>query len=140
MFTEAVDTDEVTCDIYAILEEEKKFVDLVELEKLREKSEELKKKEQELKLGEFEWKETEAPGTLQSYTRRRKPGDQAQLEKKLKDIPNELYTCQICNSGEYQDDNLIVFCSRCSVTVHMKCYGICELSENEWICELCHHY
>lgn len=22
----------------------------------------------------------------------------------------------------------------------MKCYGISELPESEWICELCHHY
>ena len=34
------------------------------------------------------------------------------------EVPNEAYVCQVCNEGDYQDDNMIVFCSKCSITVH----------------------
>ena len=34
------------------------------------------------------------------------------------EVPNDAYVCQVCNEGDYQDDNMIVFCSKCSITVH----------------------
>eukprot|EP00828_Plagiopyla_frontata_P011486 TRINITY_DN16355_c0_g1_i1.p3 TRINITY_DN16355_c0_g1~~TRINITY_DN16355_c0_g1_i1.p3 ORF type:complete len:237 (-),score=53.02 TRINITY_DN16355_c0_g1_i1:1250-1960(-) len=33
-------------------------------------------------------------------------------------------TCQICNDGDYSDDNQIVLCSKCNISVHQKCYGL----------------
>jgi len=32
--------------------------------------------------------------------------------------------CLICNDGDYQENNLIVICSKCNISVHQKCYGI----------------
>lgn len=47
------------------------------------------------------------------------------------------YDCQICSDGDYSEDNLIVFCARCNVSVHQKCYGLEEIPEGNWICDLC---
>lgn len=55
-------------------------------------------------------------------------------------ITNESYSCQVCNGGDTTEQNSIVFCSRCSVTVHQKCYGIVEIPNNEWICHLCSEF
>ena len=54
---------------------------------------------------------------------------------KINKKPDEV--CQICNDGDFSDDNCIVFCSRCNISVHQLCYGIEELPEEDWICELC---
>ena len=45
--------------------------------------------------------------------------------------------CAICNNGDYEDEDLIVFCGICNIPVHQKCYGIDELPENDWICNNC---
>eukprot|EP00826_Nyctotherus_ovalis_P028091 TRINITY_DN2210_c0_g1_i13.p1 TRINITY_DN2210_c0_g1~~TRINITY_DN2210_c0_g1_i13.p1 ORF type:complete len:606 (-),score=158.33 TRINITY_DN2210_c0_g1_i13:282-2099(-) len=45
--------------------------------------------------------------------------------------------CQVCNDGDYEDTNLIVFCSTCNISVHQKCYGIGVIPEGDWICNVC---
>lgn len=45
--------------------------------------------------------------------------------------------CQVCNDGDYEDTNLIVFCSTCNISVHQKCYGIGVIPEGDWICDVC---
>jgi bromodomain and PHD finger-containing protein 1 len=52
-------------------------------------------------------------------------------------ISNDTYVCQICNGGDTQDQNSIVFCARCSVTVHQRCIRLEELPNQDWICDLC---
>eukprot|EP01017_Pseudomicrothorax_dubius_P031866 TRINITY_DN4114_c0_g2_i6.p1 TRINITY_DN4114_c0_g2~~TRINITY_DN4114_c0_g2_i6.p1 ORF type:complete len:443 (-),score=68.49 TRINITY_DN4114_c0_g2_i6:812-2140(-) len=49
----------------------------------------------------------------------------------------EDFACQICNEGDYTEDDLIVFCSRCNISVHQKCYGIMAIPQDDWICSLC---
>ena len=45
--------------------------------------------------------------------------------------------CQICNNGDYEDEDLIVFCGNCNVAVHQYCYGIESLPEGDWLCYNC---
>ncbi|CAD8142523.1 unnamed protein product [Paramecium octaurelia] len=45
--------------------------------------------------------------------------------------------CQVCNDGDYTDDNLIVFCSKCNISVHQKCYLIEIIPNEDWICDVC---
>ncbi|KAL4493484.1 hypothetical protein ABPG72_007492 [Tetrahymena utriculariae] len=45
--------------------------------------------------------------------------------------------CQVCNECDYADNDLIVFCSRCNMSVHQKCYGIASLPQEDWICDAC---
>ena len=45
--------------------------------------------------------------------------------------------CKICNDGDYQEDNLIVYCSQCQITVHQNCYGIPVIPKDDWTCQMC---
>ena len=45
--------------------------------------------------------------------------------------------CAICNNGDYEDEDLIVFCDVCNIPVHQKCYGIDELPDKGWVCNNC---
>lgn len=45
--------------------------------------------------------------------------------------------CQVCTSGDYSDSNQIVFCSKCNVSVHQLCYGLSQVPEGDWICQVC---
>ena len=52
-------------------------------------------------------------------------------------LKNEDQVCQVCNDGDYTDTNLIVYCSRCGICFHQNCYGITDIPEGNWVCELC---
>ena len=45
--------------------------------------------------------------------------------------------CQICNSGDYEEEDQIVFCDFCGVSVHQQCYGIDIIPDGEWFCISC---
>ena len=45
--------------------------------------------------------------------------------------------CQACGDEDYSDDNLIVYCARCNVCVHRRCYGLKDVPDGNWVCELC---
>lgn len=76
-------------------------------------------------------KKQEALNSYQVKTKEKDLKPQTNLIKQ-----NEII-CQICTSGDYNDNNQIVFCSKCNVSVHQLCYGLYEVPENDWICELC---
>ena len=46
----------------------------------------------------------------------------------------------MCNDGDYEDNDLIVYCALCQLTVHQNCYGIINIPEDDWICNLCSVY
>jgi len=48
--------------------------------------------------------------------------------------------CLVCNDGDYEDNNLIVYCSKCQMTVHQLCYGIIDIPEEDWLCYPCQFY
>lgn len=48
--------------------------------------------------------------------------------------------CLVCNDGDYEDNNLIVYCSKCQMTVHQQCYGIVTIPEEDWLCYPCQFY
>ena len=50
---------------------------------------------------------------------------------------NDDIVCYVCGDGEYEDDNLILYCSKCNMTVHQKCYGVLVIPDEDWICHLC---
>lgn len=52
----------------------------------------------------------------------------------------EDFVCQICNDGDYTDDDLIVFCAGCNVSVHQHCYGLLNIPNDDWFCLLCRTY
>jgi PHD-zinc-finger like domain/PHD-finger len=50
---------------------------------------------------------------------------------KMRDWP-----CAICNSEDVDNDQLLV-CRDCRLTVHRKCYGQPELRSGKWSCDMC---
>ena len=58
-------------------------------------------------------------------------------EEQEEEDENDDIVCYVCGDGEYEDDNLILYCSKCNMTVHQKCYGILVIPEEDWICHLC---
>ena len=53
--------------------------------------------------------------------------------------PSDAFICQICNTLEDDEENPIVFCSKCSITVHKACYRMDAVpsEHQDWICRLC---
>lgn len=46
--------------------------------------------------------------------------------------------CNICGSGDYEENDLIVFCGFCGIAVHQSCYGVEEIPDGEWFCISCY--
>jgi hypothetical protein len=45
--------------------------------------------------------------------------------------------CQVCYGGESEESNQILYCDRCNVPVHQSCYGIPNIPEGDFYCDLC---
>lgn len=57
--------------------------------------------------------------------------------RKKKKNQEEDAKCAICNSGDYEENDLIIFCGFCEIPVHQSCYGIEKVPQSEWFCLAC---
>ena len=56
--------------------------------------------------------------------------------QKTKFSPSEIF-CFICNDPDYSENNNIVFCAKCNISVHQICYDLKKLPGGDWICDVC---
>ncbi|KAI9905558.1 hypothetical protein PsorP6_014013 [Peronosclerospora sorghi] len=45
--------------------------------------------------------------------------------------------CVVCFDGQSPETNPIIFCDRCELAVHQRCYGMAKVPSNEFICDRC---
>ena len=67
-------------------------------------------------------------------------GDQLSVPSTMESLCGEEKddtACCVCSDGNFEENNLIVFCDGCNIAVHQLCYGITEVPDGPYLCSHC---
>jgi len=45
--------------------------------------------------------------------------------------------CVVCGFGDSDEPNEVLFCERCELAVHQRCYGVSQVPDGDWLCDPC---
>merc|ERR1711871_1275043 len=66
---------------------------------------------------------------------------QQSMHEQNLDVPRKQgdEVCDVCREGYSVEGNAIVLCDGegCNVAVHQLCYGVDQLPDGEWLCDVC---
>ena len=52
---------------------------------------------------------------------------------------DEYVVCAVCFDSSSPEDNPVLYCDRCNLTVHKICYGLQSVPDGDWYCQYCEH-
>ncbi|ROW13938.1 hypothetical protein VPNG_04163 [Cytospora leucostoma] len=58
-------------------------------------------------------------------------------EKEDEENEEDEEVCSVCSKPDSKAGNRIIFCDRCDLAVHQKCYGIARIPRGDWYCKNC---
>ena len=45
--------------------------------------------------------------------------------------------CRVCGRPDSVDGDCILFCDKCDMAVHQRCYGVVSIPDGDWYCAVC---
>jgi len=66
-----------------------------------------------------------------------KPAAAGGMHQPDREEPDDDVVCNVCFDGKSTSKSQVVMCDRCDLAVHTTCYGVTEIPDGPWLCDVC---